>query len=612
MKYRLRSFASCLFLLALLPWSRPALALEAGWTRATELSAEHLALYQDGAGNRQIWVAETGGFSVLRADGSLVGRFQWPIYGGSQPVEITQRIAVAGEPAAAWTLGLCCIGKFGPVIKVLSPDQDKPLAANLAAAFDVGRAVGRVYTIATDPTGRPWLATGSGVWMMARGSATPLDIAGDLWVEVFDRNGHRLEQIESIASGSDGTLWLLGSGSAGPARLFRLRVAGEEAIPVDERDLPAGIGLIQQIAVDDGGTLYLLNEQSLRRLNPDGTTSTVATDGTFGAALKHALFAGDTLWLAAANGVYRRSTVPAAPGTPENYGPAEYVADYTIMPAPGIEMGGLEVGGPAPDPAGFWRRTDLPLLRGDAGRSFYWGPVHWTITREPYREARFGTRRVIYYDKARMEITDPSRPPVTSGLLVVEMATGRLQLGDATFADRRPAEEAVAGDSLRDNPQAPTYASFRGVLTLGPGRYADRTGQDVTATLDRAGNTSENRELARQETRIAAYNTVTGHNIPRVFLDFMNQSGPVYQNPCCRVAVERIIDPLVAIGYPVTEPYWVRAKVAGVEQWVLAQLFERRALTYTPANPPEFRVEMGNTGQHYYAWRYDARPWEAR
>lgn len=38
---------------------------------------------------------------------------------------------------------------------------------------------------------------------------------------------------------------------------------------------------------------------------------------------------------------------------------------------------------------------------------------------------------------------------------------------------------------------------------------------------------------------------------------------------------------------------------------VLIQLFERRVLTHTPSNPDEWRVEMGNTGKHYYIWRYE-------
>jgi hypothetical protein len=37
---------------------------------------------------------------------------------------------------------------------------------------------------------------------------------------------------------------------------------------------------------------------------------------------------------------------------------------------------------------------------------------------------------------------------------------------------------------------------------------------------------------------------------------------------------------------------------------VLVQLFERRALTYNPANPAVTQVEMGNVGRHYFNWRY--------
>ena len=39
---------------------------------------------------------------------------------------------------------------------------------------------------------------------------------------------------------------------------------------------------------------------------------------------------------------------------------------------------------------------------------------------------------------------------------------------------------------------------------------------------------------------------------------------------------------------------------------MLVQVFERRVLSYNPANPQAFRVEMGNVGQHYFAWRYAA------
>ena len=64
------------------------------------------------------------------------------------------------------------------------------------------------------------------------------------------------------------------------------------------------------------------------------------------------------------------------------------------------------------------------------------------------------------------------------------------------------------------------------------------------------------------------------------------------------------MDWLFAMGYPISEPYWVRCRVAGEEHDILVQLFERRVLTYTPANPPGWQVEMGNVGLHYYRWRY--------
>ena len=45
-------------------------------------------------------------------------------------------------------------------------------------------------------------------------------------------------------------------------------------------------------------------------------------------------------------------------------------------------------------------------------------------------------------------------------------------------------------------------------------------------------------------------------------------------------------------------------RVGGVEKDVLFQAFERRLLTFTPANDPAYQVEMGNVGLHYVQWRY--------
>ena len=263
----------------------------------------------------------------------------------------------------------------------------------------------------------------------------------------------------------------------------------------------------------------------------------------------------------------------------------------------------------------IWERTDAPQVR--AGRTFYWGPLPWWDYAEFYRQSPNGLRTVQYFDKARMEINNPanrtSQNGVTNGLLVVELVSGQLKWGDdgsETDGRRGPAPVPVAGDPPAMNPSAPTYASFAGVATTGNGyRDPNRLGQAVAATIDRAGNISERSDLARPETRIVQYSSVTGHNIPRVFWDFMNRRGPTYVGG--RVGNGPIVDWLFAMGLPITDPYWVRARVGGAEKDVLVQLFERRALTYTPGNPPGYEVEMGNVGQHYFQWRYPhlGQPW---
>ena len=63
-----------------------------------------------------------------------------------------------------------------------------------------------------------------------------------------------------------------------------------------------------------------------------------------------------------------------------------------------------------------------------------------------------------------------------------------------------------------------------------------------------------------------------------------------------------------AMGYPITEPYWTQIRVAGRRYRVLFQAFERRVLTFNPANPAAFQVEMGNVGLHYRDWRYAPLP----
>ncbi len=264
-----------------------------------------------------------------------------------------------------------------------------------------------------------------------------------------------------------------------------------------------------------------------------------------------------------------------------------------------------------------WTRTDSTNVRG--GRSWYWGPNPWFDYAEFYREGVNGLRTVQYFDKARMEINNPndrggSQQGVTNGLLVKEMVSGRVQLGNNPYdADYRPpADVPVAGNPRNDNFNAPGYAAFAGVATLDNGyRDPQRLGQRINTTLDKGGNLSTRNELALPETEIVQYNSVTGHNIPRVFWDFLNLQGRVVVGG--QITNGPVVDWLFAMGYPITDAYWTRARIGGTEKDVLVQLFERRVLTYVPDNPAGYKVEMGNVGQHYFQWRYPhlGQPWAA-
>src|SRR5690349_4921348 len=89
-----------------------------------------------------------------------------------------------------------------------------------------------------------------------------------------------------------------------------------------------------------------------------------------------------------------------------------------------------------------WERTDRPVADGDVARTWMWGPeANGAAFYEEYVDAPGGERLVQYYDKSRMEITDPDGDAssvwyVTNGLLVVEMMDGRMQIGDDLFAER--------------------------------------------------------------------------------------------------------------------------------------------------------------------------------
>lgn len=254
-----------------------------------------------------------------------------------------------------------------------------------------------------------------------------------------------------------------------------------------------------------------------------------------------------------------------------------------------------------------WDRTDKPIQDGRASRTYLWGPAPFTgAVWEPYEEAPGGKRLVQYFDKSRMEITNPNGNKlspyyVTNGLIVKEMITGRVQVGDHAFQLRRPAQQGVAGDG--DDTSGPTYNALESALDA----TDNEVGILVAGSIDHDGNVRYDvgNYGKRYQVSNAYYEPATGHNIAGPFWSFLNQSGTVYTGQG-NIVNGRLFDPVFyATGLPITEAYWARVKVGGVVKDVLIQAFERRIMTFTPSNSPAFQVEMGNVGRHYYGWRYD-------
>src|SRR4051812_11192220 len=117
-----------------------------------------------------------------------------------------------------------------------------------------------------------------------------------------------------------------------------------------------------------------------------------------------------------------------------------------------------------------WVAQDALVGTPGINRPYTWGPNvpgAPAVLSEPYADSPGGTRRVLYLDKARMEINNPATGFVTTGLAVKELVSGLRQDGDTLFTPLAPSQTQVAGDSVSVNPDTPVYASFRNVVTLG-------------------------------------------------------------------------------------------------------------------------------------------------
>ncbi len=258
-----------------------------------------------------------------------------------------------------------------------------------------------------------------------------------------------------------------------------------------------------------------------------------------------------------------------------------------------------------------WDRTDALVASGQVTRTWFWGPEPRAAAQEQYIDAPTGTgtRLVQYFDKSRMEINNPNADQtaqwfVTNGLLTIELISGQMQIGNNSFVNRYSANIPISGDTNDSN--APTYSAFANVSNTRKSDHsqANRIGQFVTNTINKDGQVGDDpTKAALSGTKVTYFEPATRHNIPDIFWQFLNASGPVSENG--QIVNQRLIDPwFYASGFPISDAFWGRVKIKGETQDVLIQAFERRVLTYVPTNPLGFQVEMGNIGLHYYDWRY--------
>ncbi len=245
----------------------------------------------------------------------------------------------------------------------------------------------------------------------------------------------------------------------------------------------------------------------------------------------------------------------------------------------------------------IWWTSDGAVQNKTSTATWLWGPDTFASKMETYADSPSGERQVYYFDKSRMEITNPngdrsSQWFVTNGLLVRDMILGAVQTGDNSFQKSQPATVPIAGDDTQ-NADAPTYASLHSLAALGNGyTQPNMTGQPVQSTLTKDGKVGQNASLAGKET-YAYYDPTTKINVAGVFWTWMNAQSWQW---------------IYVLGHPISQPYWVQTNVKGVKQWVLVQAFERRVVTYTPGNDSTWQIEMGNVGRAYYEWRYGSPP----
>ncbi|MCA1723860.1 MAG: hypothetical protein LC748_06350 [Thermomicrobia bacterium] len=176
-------------------------------------------------------------------------------------------------------------------------------------------------------------------------------------------------------------------------------------------------------------------------------------------------------------------------------------------------------------------------VAGEAITPNFWGPPATgpDPRQEYYKDAPAGERLVQYFDKGRMEWTDPPGL-VTNGLLPVEMIHGRVQFGDNTFVSKPPPNIPIAGDPSN---AGPTYATLGGRASgiLDPAPV--QTGASVTTVMSATGDLSQG--APTPGTTLSGYDTETQHNVASVFAAYRDRVG------------------LATIGLAISEPFSCRS-----------------------------------------------------
>jgi hypothetical protein len=257
----------------------------------------------------------------------------------------------------------------------------------------------------------------------------------------------------------------------------------------------------------------------------------------------------------------------------------------------------------------IWQHADSPVVDRQATRSWIWGVSALVARYEPYQDspnalaaASQPTLQYLPQGWANVVLAspDPADPWfITFGFLAQAQINQMMQAGETTNVVPLTADMPLVGDS--NDPTAPTYASFQRVMGT---RFPDLTGEPVLDTLDKEGNVGLYAGRRYEETHLAFFFTQTGHNIPLVFWEFLNNQA---EHGDDESTLSTTGEPWQhEMGHPLTEPYWVHVSLDGAEHDLLVQVFQRRVLTYTPSKPLEEQIQVIDVSS--YQWHTGAKP----